>query len=116
MRPGFRTRIDNAVASIEEICGGTRFAPQIGVILGSGLSSIADSIGGKQLPFADIAEFPTPTVAGHRGALFISNRAVVMAGLFHFYEGHSIDDVVLPVFVMKRLGIGTLLVTNASGG
>ncbi len=116
MRPGFRTRIESAVASIEENSGGTGFAPQIGVILGSGLSSIADGIGGKQIPFSDIAEFPTPTVAGHRGALFLSSRAVVMAGRFHFYEGHPIDDIVLPVFVMKRLGMKTLVVTNASGG
>lgn len=116
MRPGFRTRAESAASSIQSLLGSERFAPGVGVILGSGLSSVAEVIGGTEIAYNKIAEFPAPTVAGHRGSLFLSGTAAVMAGRFHLYEGHPLDDIVLPVAVLQRLGVHTLIVTNASGG
>ncbi len=116
MRPGFNGRSESAAASIASLWGNDLPTPGVGVILGSGLSSIADTIGGREIPYNRITEFPAPTVAGHRGTLFLSGKAAVMAGRFHFYEGHPIDDIVLPVAVLRKLGVHTLIVTNASGG
>jgi purine-nucleoside phosphorylase len=57
-----------------------------------------------------------PTVSGHSGLLKVGERIAVIAGRIHYYEGHSIDEVVLPVFLLGRLGVRTLIVTNAAGG
>ena len=99
----------------------TRHRPQVGLILGSGLSGLADQIAGADiLPYAEIPHFSVSTVAGHAGRLVIGALAgvivCVMQGRFHYYEGYSMQQVTLPVRVMKRLGIGALIVTNAAGG
>jgi purine-nucleoside phosphorylase len=90
--------------------------PSVGVILGSGLGSFVDSIPGRQIPYARIRGFPQPTVEGHRGLLQIGGPTVVASGRFHYYEGWSMDDVVLPVFLLYGLGVRTLVITNAAGG
>ena len=87
-----------------------------GIILGSGLSGVRNSINGKEIPFSEIEGFPAPGVKGHSGILKISQQCAVLAGRFHFYEGHGIDDVVLPVFLLKKLGVENLIITNAAGG
>ena len=99
----------------------TRHRPQVGLILGSGLSGLADQIAGADiLPYAEIPHFPVSTVAGHAGRLVIGALAgvivCVMQGRFHYYEGYSMQQVTLPVRVMKQLGAGALIVTNAAGG
>jgi purine-nucleoside phosphorylase len=99
----------------------TRHQPQVGLILGSGLSGLADQIAGADIiPYAEIPHFPASTVAGHAGRLVIGELAgvtvCVMQGRFHYYEGYSMQQVTLPVRVMKRLGIDMLIVTNAAGG
>lgn len=91
-------------------------APSIGVILGSGLGEFGARAGGVEIPFSSIPGFPRPTVAGHSGLLKLGKSLAVMAGRVHYYEGHSMDDVVLPVFLLHRIGIRTLIITNASGG
>lgn len=101
--------------------GGGLPAPEVGIVLGSGLGALAqaiDVIG--TLDYAEIPDFPTSTVAGHKGR-FIYGRlggkyVIAMEGRVHYYEGYSIQDVVLPVRAMCCLGIGTLVVSNASGG
>lgn len=97
------------------------FTPDHGVILGSGLSGLAEAIEQPQaIAYKDIPEFPVSTVEGHPGRLVFGQlggrNVVVMQGRFHYYEGWTMDEVVLPVRVMKFLGIKKLLVSNACGG
>lgn len=95
--------------------------PKVAVVLGSGLSFLADRVeGAVRVPYADIPGFPEPGVAGHKGELVAGKLggvpALVQAGRFHLYEGHDAVTAGLPVRVFSRLGIRTLVVTNASGG
>ncbi len=95
--------------------------PSIGLILGSGLSGLADAVGAPTIiPFGEVPNFPLSTVVGHAGRLVIGNlegrSVLLMQGRVHFYEGYSMAQVTLPVRIMQRLGIGVLIVTNAAGG
>ena len=95
--------------------------PAVGLILGSGLSELADQIEEADIiDYAEIPSFPVSTVAGHAGRLVIGELAGVavcaMQGRFHYYEGYSMQQVTLPVRVMQRLGINMLILTNAAGG
>lgn len=97
------------------------FVPDIALILGSGLGDYADTI--KQeavLEYKDIEGFPVSTVAGHKGRFVFGYvgdvKVVVMQGRVHYYEGYSMEDVVLPVRLMKLMGARVLFLTNASGG
>lgn len=96
------------------------FKPEIGIILGSGLGELADEYCTIAIPYSEIPGFEASTVSGHKGQLVFAEingkRVVMMQGRFHFYEGHSIQKVVFPVKVMKKLGVETLIVTNAAGG
>ncbi|MBO8163091.1 MAG: purine-nucleoside phosphorylase [Brevibacillus sp.] len=95
--------------------------PRAGLILGSGLGVMADEIEEPvTIPFEEIPHFPSSTVAGHAGKLVLGTLegtpVAAMQGRFHYYEGYSMQTVTFPVYVMKRLGIETLIVTNACGG
>lgn len=97
------------------------FAPEIGVILGSGLGNFIDAIDIKQtIPYSEIEGFPVSTVAGHSGRLIFGyvagHKVVAMQGRFHYYEGYTMAEVTLPVRVMKLLGVNSLFVSNAAGG
>lgn len=96
------------------------FKPEIGIILGSGLGELADEYCDIAIPYSEIPGFEASTVSGHKSRLVFANingkKVVMMQGRFHFYEGHSIQKVVFPVKVMKKLGVETLIVTNAAGG
>ena len=99
----------------------TKHKPTVGLVLGSGLNPLADEIAQAEvIPFRDIPGFPIPTVEGHSGALVIgvlSGKTVLaMRGRVHYYEGYSMPRVTLPIRVMRALGIGTVIVTNAAGG
>jgi purine-nucleoside phosphorylase len=94
----------------------TRRTPRTAVILGSGLGDFAARVAGDEVPFQSLPGFPVPTVKGHSGKFTIGGTVAVMAGRIHYYEGHPIHDVVLPVFLLHRLGVRTLIVTNAAGG
>jgi purine-nucleoside phosphorylase len=92
-----------------------------GIILGTGLGSLVDKMTiTTTIAYEDIPHFPLATVAGHRGRLVIGTLAgktvLVMQGRFHYYEGYSMKQVVFPVYVMKKLGIDKLLISNAAGG
>ena len=113
MKYDFNERLNTAFSSISL----SKFnIPSIGIILGSGLGNYVSSVEGKILPFKDIKGFPKTTVEGHRGIYKFGEDILIQAGRFHFYEGYSLDDVVLPVFLMWKIGIKTLIITNASGG
>ena len=93
----------------------------IGVILGSGLGDYAEALeDAVKLPYSEIPGFPRSTVAGHAGmwccGTLYGKRVVMMQGRFHYYEGYGMKDVTLPVRVMQKIGVKTLIVTNAAGG
>ena len=99
----------------------TDFEPRVGLILGSGLGGYARNMEVvKEIPYGDIPGFPVSTVQGHDGRFllgYIGNvPAVVMKGRVHYYEGYSMEEVVMPVRLMKMMGIEILFLTNASGG
>ena len=92
----------------------------IGIVLGSGLGEMAEAIEDAVIiDYHDIPHFPVSTVPGHKGRLVIGHlegRTVLcMQGRFHYYEGWSMEEVVYPIRVMRMLGIGTLILTNAAG-
>lgn len=112
------TMIDEAACFIRNRID---FTPEIAVILGSGLGPLSKEIEAPTvIPYGEIPHFRVSTVAGHAGELIagtISGRRVlVMNGRFHFYEGHTIETVTLPIRVFSKLGIKDLIVTNAAGG
>lgn len=107
--------------TVEYIKEKTNFAPEYGVILGSGLGSFTDDIKVEfTLPYNEIPNFPVSTVEGHKGALVFGTigdkKVVAMQGRFHFYEGYDMKEVTFPVRVMKYIGVKKLIVSNASGG
>jgi purine-nucleoside phosphorylase len=99
----------------------TAYQPKVGMILGSGLGPLAESIPNAVIiPYSDLYPWPVSTVSGHLGQLVIGELegqvSIVMQGRAHYYEGYSIAQIGLPVRVMGRLGIEYLIVTNAAGG
>lgn len=95
--------------------------PLVGLVLGSGLSLLAESIADAiTIPYEHIPHFPASTVAGHAGRLLIGALAgqtvVAMQGRIHLYEGYTAEEITFPIRVMRRLGVETLILTNAAGG
>lgn len=95
--------------------------PKVGMILGSGLGELAQSIENPVvIPYSEIPHFAVSTAPGHKGQFVIGTYAgtpvICMQGRLHYYEGHSMDQMSLPIRVMKLLGVQILLTTNASGG
>lgn len=110
--------LSESKAYIESKLGGRK--PQIGLVLGSGLGDMADSIEDAVIiDYHDIPHFPVSTVPGHKGRLVIGKLegklVLCMQGRFHYYEGYSMDEVVYPIRTMKMLGINGLFLTNAAG-
>lgn len=98
-----------------------KFAPQLGMILGTGLGGLSEQIESPVIiPYEEIPHFPRSTVESHAGQLVCGRLkgmpVVAMEGRFHYYEGYSMQEVTFPVRVMKSLGVETLLLTNAAGG
>jgi purine-nucleoside phosphorylase len=112
MDPSLSAAVDQALAHIRTK---TTDVPQVGIVLGSGLSGIGDAFGGTSLEYHSIPGFPRPTVAGHRGVLKVGSKAAVFLGRFHFYEGNP-SAVVFPILLMKKWGVKTIILTNAAGG
>jgi purine-nucleoside phosphorylase len=96
-------------------------APRVAIVLGSGLGQFAERLeDAVRVPYAEVPHFPSPTVIGHSGELVagsLGGRSVlVQSGRFHMYEGHPAALTALPVRVFARLGVETLILTNAAGG
>jgi purine-nucleoside phosphorylase len=113
-----RLHFDAAAGAIRDR---VQLQPSVGLILGSGLNSLADAVDdGIAIPYEDIPHFPAATVEGHVGCLVLGHLegqpVVVMQGRAHYYEGYSMAEVTFPVRVMQVLGVETLIVTNAAGG
>lgn len=99
----------------------TIYRPTVGLVLGSGLSELANSIQDPDIiPYDRIPGWPQSTVVGHSGRLVIGTlegkTVLVQQGRAHYYEGYDMDQITLPVRVMRALGIEVLIVTNAAGG
>lgn len=96
------------------------FKPEIAIVLGSGLGELADEYCEIKLAYSEIPGFPVSTVKGHNGNLVFAKvngkNVMMMQGRFHFYEGHSMQTVTYPIKIMKKLGVETILITNAAGG
>ncbi|PWM43874.1 MAG: purine-nucleoside phosphorylase [Clostridiales bacterium] len=108
-------------ACLKQVRKKTDFIPNVALILGSGLGSFADSLYEKTfIEYKDISGFPVSTVTGHKGRFVFGYAGdvpvVIMQGRIHYYEGYSIDDVVLPARLMGLMGAKTLFLTNAAGG
>ncbi|MDF7822153.1 purine-nucleoside phosphorylase [Runella sp. MFBS21] len=97
------------------------FEPHIGIILGTGLGALVNDINiAYSISYDSIPHFPVSTVESHSGRLIFGTlsgkKVICMQGRFHYYEGYSMQQVTLPVRVMKLLGIELLIVSNAAGG
>ena len=111
--------IQAAVAYIQ--AHSANFQPATGIILGTGLGALAQEVEIEhEINYADIPNFPLSTVESHAGRLLLGTLAgqkvAVLQGRFHYYEGYSMPQIVLPVRVLKMLGIKQLFVSNAAGG
>lgn len=99
----------------------TKYRPEIGIICGSGLSHLSRSLQNSEtIEYSKIPGFPVATVAGHSGELVFGTmggiQVMCLKGRFHYYEGNSMEQVILPVRVMRLMGVKLLIVTNAAGG
>ncbi|MFT4105343.1 MAG: purine-nucleoside phosphorylase [Lacrimispora sp.] len=111
------TKINEAVQYIKSK---TTRQPQIGIVLGTGLGPLAEQLEEvTSIPYGDIPHFPTPTIAGHSGRLLIGELGgqciAAMQGRVHYYEGYDTAEITFPVRVLDRLGIKTIILTNACG-
>lgn len=112
---------EQIAVSVDFIKSKVASRPEIGIILGTGLSNFTNELTKTEsISYADIPNFSTSTVKSHKGELVFGQVAgksiVVMAGRFHYYEGYDMDQVSFPVRVLKYLGVKTLLISNAAGG
>ena len=110
--------IQEAVADVRQH---TDIEPEVGMILGSGLNPLAESVeNAVMISFEEIRRFPVSTVEGHQGRLVLGTLedtpVMVMQGRAHYYEGYSMGEIGLPIRTMRLLGAETLIVTNAAGG
>lgn len=112
---------DKITAAAEYILAHTAQRPTVGLVLGSGLGDFADTLENPQkIPYADIPDFPQPTVEGHCGAFVFGTKqgksVVVLQGRLHYYEGFTQQEITLPIRVLAAIGVKTLVLTNAAGG
>ncbi len=112
-------QIQEAADALRAKLGGRE--PKIGLILGSGLGDLGDDVANAvRVPYDALPHFPVSTVEGHAGQFVVGElegkTVIVMQGRFHYYEGYPMRKVAFPVYVMKLLGVESLVVTNAAGG
>jgi purine-nucleoside phosphorylase len=114
--------IDRLDAAAEAIRRKAKREPRIGLVLGSGLGAFAEKLADRTaIPYARIPGFPVPSgVVGHAGEFVLGTvgdtPVAVLSGRIHYYEGRSMAEVVFPVRVLARLGVGAVVLTNAAGG
>jgi purine-nucleoside phosphorylase len=112
---------DQILEAVDYIKSKVKFTPEIGIILGTGLGSAVHDIESKIIiDYKDIPDFPVSTVESHAGKFIFGNlcgkNVIAMQGRFHYYEGYTMRQIALPVYVMKFLGIKLLCISNAAGG
>jgi purine-nucleoside phosphorylase len=119
LAPDATAMIDEAADAVRARLGARK--PTAAIVLGSGLGQFAERLtDAVRIPYAQIPHFPAPTVIGHSGELVVGSlqgrTVLVQSGRFHMYEGHPASLTALPVRVFARLGVGTVVLTNAAGG
>ncbi|UJF31202.1 purine-nucleoside phosphorylase [Paenibacillus hexagrammi] len=119
METTYIQQIQEAAAFISSKLGQVK--PVIGLVLGSGLGDLAHQVENSiAIDYSDVPHFPVSTVEGHAGRFVAGTlegkQVIVMQGRFHYYEGYPMKKVVFPVYVMKALGVQTVVMTNAAGG
>ncbi|MBN1122501.1 MAG: purine-nucleoside phosphorylase [Anaerolineae bacterium] len=113
-----RAEFEAAAAAVKKQ---TKQEPRIGLVLGSGLGDLADSVENADIiPYRQISHWPISTVVGHQGQLHIGQLegqlVIVMRGRCHYYEGYPISQITLPIRVMQLMGVEIVILTNAAGG
>ncbi|MBN1313203.1 MAG: purine-nucleoside phosphorylase [Anaerolineae bacterium] len=113
-----RVEFEAAAAAVREK---TRYAPRVGIVLGSGVGNVANLVEAADvIPYTQIPHWPRSTVVGHQGQLHIGyledQEVMVMRGRAHYYEGYPMSQVTLPIRVMQLLGVEIVILTNAAGG
>ena len=121
VRPDLHSRIHEAVHALVDHLPDGLESPQVAIVLGSGLGSLADRLtDATTIPYDLIPHFPRPTVAGHLGNVLLGRlndvSVLMLQGRFHYYEGHDLEAVTFPVRVLREFGISTLILTAATGG
>jgi purine-nucleoside phosphorylase len=119
LAPDATAMIDEAADAVRARLGGRM--PKAAIVLGSGLGQFAERLtDAVRIPYGEIPHFPAPTVIGHSGELVAGSlqgrMVLVQSGRFHMYEGHPASLTALPVRVFARLGVSTVVLTNAAGG
>ncbi len=107
-------------AAVDFIRGKTQLTPELGIILGTGMGNLAKEVSDATvIDYAEIPNFPVSTVESHKGRLLLGDfhgaSCMMMQGRFHYYEGYSMQQIALPIRVMRLLGVKKLLVMNAVG-
>ena len=113
-----RSQVEEALAAIHSR---TRYKPEFGIVLGSGLGTLAEAVQEADvIAYTEIPHFPVSSVAGHVGRVVmgrLEDRVVmVLQGRAHYYEGYSMAQVTFPIRLMQFLGVNTVILTNAAGG
>lgn len=113
--------MEKLLTALSYVKSKTEFKPDIAIVLGSGLGDFAKDIKAEAIiPFDDIPAFPTSTVQGHNGKFVLGTihgkNIIAMQGRVHYYEGYTMQEVVMPIRLMGLLGAKTLILTNSSGG
>ncbi len=114
----YKDKINECAAVLKSKIGNQ---PKTAFVLGTGLGKLVDEMTDQLIfPYADLPYFPKSTVVGHKGQLVFGKLkgkdVVMLQGRFHFYEGYNMKEVVFPIYVLKALGVETLVLTNACGG
>ena len=114
----YTDKIKESVQYLQNLIDNT---PSLGLVLGSGLGGLSENVENPQeIHYKDIPHFPISTVFGHAGSLLFGKvhdmSVVFMQGRFHYYEGYTMKEVVFPYYVLKALGVNTMILTNACGG
>ena len=112
-------KVDRAVVAVKRRAGDA--VPDVAIVLGSGLGDFASRLNdATSIPYGDLPDWPESKVIGHEGKLVIGNlngkRVAALSGRVHYYEGHDLRSVTFATRVIGRLGVKTLIVTNAAGG
>ena len=113
------TKIRNCLNYIREI---TDFTPKVALVLGSGLGGYSRELASIEcvIPYQDLPGFPVSTVPGHAGKLIMGHihgvPVVCLDGRVHFYEGYQTEQVVMPIRIVRAMGAGIILLSNAAGG
>jgi len=115
------SRLARIEQAVEHVRGHGAWNPEVGVVLGTGLGALITDIEVDQaIDYAEIPHFPVSTVESHTGRLVfgrLQGRSVMaMEGRFHYYEGYTMEQVTFPIRVMQKMGVETLIVSNACGG